>query len=83
MTALISLEELMAKEWPVSLNNSDMYELLVQTDPTNEDSTHVRQRIRILDHPQNLLEVLFEWLAISQGLTGNEITTGPNQYRFT
>ena len=58
VTALISLEELMAKEWPVSLDNGDMHKLLVRTDPTNENSTHVKQRIRILDHPQNLLEVL-------------------------
>ena len=31
---------------------------------------------------EKLLEVLCARLAISQGLTGNNITTGPNQYRF-
>ena len=73
----------MVKERHVSLENGDMRKLLVQMDQTNEDWTRVKQRIRILDHPQNLLEVLCERLAISQGLTGNEITTGPNQYCFT
>ena len=73
----------MAKERPVSLDDGDMHEILFQMDPTNEDSTHVKQRIRILEHPQNLLEVLYTRLTISQGLTGIDITSGPNQYRFT
>ena len=73
----------MVKERPVSLDDGDMRELLVQTDPTNEDFTHVKQIISILDHPKNLLEVLRSRLAIAQGLIGNNITTGTNQYRFT
>ena len=36
-----------------------------------------------MDHPKNLIEVLRARLAIEKGLTGNAITTGPNQYRFT
>ena len=60
-----------------------MQELSVRTDPTNEDSTRVKQRIRILDHPKNLLEVLCARLAISQRLTGNNTKTVPNQYGFT
>ena len=83
VTAPISLEDLMFKERPVSLDDGDMRELSVQTDPANEYLTRVKQRTRILDHPQNLLEVLRARLAISQGLTGNDITTGPNKYHFT
>ena len=83
VTAPISLEDLMVKERPVSLDDGNMRELLVQTDPTNEDSTRIKRRIHIMDHPKNLLEVLRARLAISQGLTGNDITTVPNQYRFT
>ena len=60
-----------------------MHKLSVHTDPTNKDLNHVKQKIRILDHPKNLLEVLRARLAISQGLTGNNITTGINHYRFT
>ena len=36
-----------------------------------------------MDQPKNLFEVLRARLAIAKGLTGNNITTGPNQYRFT
>ena len=77
------MEDLMVKELPLSLEDSDMRELSVHTDPTNEDSTRIKQKIRILDHPKNLLEFLRARLAIAQGLTGNNITTEPNQYRFT
>ena len=73
----------MVKERPVSLYNGDMRGLLVRTDLTNEDSTRNRQRIRIMDHPHNLLEVFRARLAIAQGLTKNYIRTGPNQYSFT
>ena len=82
VTAPISLEDLIVKELHVLMDNGDMRKLLVRTYPTNEDSTRVKQRIRILDHPKNLLDVLCARLAISQGLTYNNITTGPNQYQF-
>ena len=36
-----------------------------------------------MDHPKNLIEVLHSRLAITKGLTGNNITTGPKQHRFT
>ena len=55
----------------------------MRTDPTNDDSNRVKQIIRIFDHPKNLLEVLRTRLPIYQGLTGNNIKTGPKQYRFT
>ena len=60
-----------------------MNKLSVRTDPTNADLTLIKRRIRILDHPKNLLGVLRARLAISQGVPGNNITTGQNQYRFT
>ena len=52
------------------------------TDPEYEDSTRIKQKIRILDHPKNLIEVLCARLAIGQGLTGKNITTGHIQDRF-
>ena len=67
----------------MSLDDGDMQELLVRTDPTNEDLTRLKQKNRILDHPKNLLEVLCARLAIAQGLTVNNIMTVPSQYRFT
>ena len=52
-------------------------------DSSNEHSTKIKWKIRILDHPKNLIEVLRARLAIEKGLAGKAITTGPNQYRFT
>ena len=60
-----------------------MRELSVRKDPTNEDFSHVKRKIYILGHLKNLIEVINTRLVISQGLPGNNITTGPNQYRFT
>ena len=67
----------MVKELPLSLEYGDMRKLSVRTDPTNEDPTRVKQKICILDHPKNLIEVLRTRLAIDQGLTGNKIPTDP------
>ena len=53
------------------------------SDPENEDSTHIKQKIRILNHPKNLIEVLRARLAIVQGIKVNNITTVPSQYCFT
>ena len=58
-------------------------ELSVLVDPSNEHSTKIKRKIRILDHPKNLIEVLRARLAIEKGLAGNAITIGTNQYRFT
>ena len=82
VNASIINKELMVKELPSSLEDSDIRKLSVLIDPTNEDSTRIKQ-IHILDYPKNLIEVLCARLLISQGLTGNNVTTGPNQYRFT
>ena len=79
----ISLEDLIEKEVQSSTQDSAIRELSVLADPTNEQSTKIKQKIRILDHPKNLIEVLRARLAIEKGISGNAITTGPNQYRFT
>ena len=52
-------------------------------DLANDYSTHIKRKIRILDHPKNLIEVLCARLTIGQVLTGNNITPGPNQHLFT
>ena len=69
----------MVKELPLSLEDGEMRKLSVRIDPTNEDSTCVKQKVRILDHPKKLIEVLRARLEIAQGLTGNNITAGQNQ----
>ena len=67
---------------PLSLEDDDIYKLSVLTDPTNEESTRIKRKICMLDHPKKLVEVIHAKLVIAPGLTGNNITTGPNQYCF-
>ena len=73
----------MEKEVQLSSQDGAIRELSVLANPNNEHSTKIKPKIRILDHPKNLIEVLRARLAIEKGLAGNAITTGPNQYCFT
>ena len=82
-SAPISLEDLMNKEVLSSSQDGAIRELSVLSDPSNKQSNKIKQKIRILYHPKNLIEVLGSRLAIEKGLIGNAITTGPNKYRFT
>ena len=83
VNAPIILEDLIVKEILSSLEDGDIHKLSVITYPTNEDSILIKRKIRILDHLNNLIEVLREMLTIAPGLTGENITMGPNQYCFT
>ena len=83
ITAPISLEDLMEKEVQLYLQDGAIRELAVLADQSNEDPTRIKWKIRILDHPKNLIKAIYARLAIFKGLTGNNITMGPNQYHFT
>ena len=83
VTAPISLKDLMEKEVKQSLEDGSMRELSVLADMENEDSTKIKRKIRIQDHPKNLIEVLCARLVIGQGITGNNTKTEPSQYCFT
>ena len=56
--APISLKDLMDKEVLSSSQDGDIRDLSVLSDPSNEKSTKIKQRIRILEHPNNLIKVL-------------------------
>ena len=56
-SAPISLEDLMDKEVLLSSQDGAIRELLVLADPINKHSTKIKRKIRILDHPNNLIEV--------------------------
>ena len=73
----------MEKEVQSFSQDGAIRELLVLADLSNKHSNKIKLKIRILDHPKNLIKVLRAILAIEKGLAGNTITTGPNQYRFT
>ena len=81
--APISLEDLMDKEVLSSSQDVDIHDLSVLSDTSNEKSTKINQRIRILEHPKNLIKVIRAQLAIEKVLVGNGITTGPNKFCFT
>ena len=57
--APISLEDLMDKEMPSSSQDGEIRELSVLSDPSNEKSTEIKERIIILEHPKKLIEVLW------------------------
>ena len=82
INAPISLEDLMEKEVQFFIQDGAIRELSVLADPTNEHFPKIKRKIRILDHPKNLIEVLRARLAIEKGIIRNNITTGPNQYSF-
>ena len=82
-SAPISLEDLMDKEVLSSSQDGNIFDLSVLSDPSNKQSMKIKQKIRMLEHPKSLIEVLQARLAIEKGLIDNAITTGPNKFRFT
>ena len=48
----------MDKEVLSSSLDGAIRELSVLSDPSNKHSTNIKRKIRILDHPKNLIEVL-------------------------
>ena len=64
IAAPISIEDLMEKEVQLSTRDGAIRELSVLADSTNKQSTKIKQKIRILDHPKKIIEVLCARLAI-------------------
>jgi hypothetical protein len=54
----------------------------VRTEPTNEASPRIKRKLRPLDNPSSVLEVLHGILVIKEGVAGNNVTTGPLQYQY-
>ena len=57
-SAPISIENLMDKEVMSSSQDRSICELSVLADPSNEHSTKIKRKIRLLAHPKNLIKVL-------------------------
>ena len=66
-SAPISLKDLMDKEVLSSSQDGTIREMLVLSDPNNKQSTKIKKKICILDHPKNLIEFLRARLAIDKG----------------
>jgi hypothetical protein len=56
-------------------------EMIMRTDPTNESSPVIKRKLKRLDNPSNVLDVLQEVLLIKEGVIGNNVTAGPSQHR--
>ena len=69
-SAPISLEDLMEKEVQSSTQDGAIRELSVLADPSSEQLTKIKRKIRILDHPKNLIEVLCARLVIENVISG-------------
>ena len=78
-----SIEDVLEKRDQTHKDSEEMRELTIRTDPTDDTSLRIKQRIKVLDNPDRVLDVLKAREAIKEGLVGNNITTGPNQYRYT
>ena len=68
-SAPISLEDLMEKEVQSSTQDGAIFDFSVLADPTNEQSTKIKRKIRILNHPNNLIEFICTRLAIKKGIS--------------
>jgi hypothetical protein len=78
----ITIEDILAVEVPFEKEDLSVREMSMRTDPTNESSPTIKRRFRPLDNPTKILEVLQAILIIKAGVTGNNVTTGPNQYAY-
>ena len=56
--------------------------MVMRTDPTNDSSPIIKRRFKPMDNPTKVLDVLQSILIIKEGVSGNNVTTGPNQYNY-
>ena len=68
-----------------SLNKSDtrICKMVMRTNPTNDTSPIIKRKFKPLDNnPAKLITLLQGINLIKEGVTGNNITTGPFQYQY-
>jgi hypothetical protein len=78
----IMIEEILDGVPEYSKYDLTIRELNMRTDPTNEASPIIKRKFKPLDNPSNVLDVLQGILLIKEGVVGNNVTTGPLQYRY-
>ena len=80
--APVTLSDLKRKETPIDKHELTVRQITIRLVPNDVDSPTIRRNMRVLDNPENILQVLNHRRAIEEALRGNNITTGPNQYGF-
>ena len=78
----ITIEDILEEEKPFEKEDLNVREMSMRTDPTNAESPTIKRRFRPLDNPTRIIEVLQATVIIKAGVTGNNVTTGPNQYAY-
>ena len=78
----ITIEEIMAEAPQYSKKDATIREMVLRTEPTNEQSPILKRKFKPLDNPTRVLEVLQGLHTIKEGVIGNNVTTGPLQYSY-
>ena len=80
--APVMIEDIMMETEPFKKNDVTIREMMIRTDPTNDNSPVIKKRFKPLNNPSTVLEVLQGILVIKEGVVGNNVTTGPNMYAY-
>ena len=80
--APVTLEDIQRKDSPVDKDDTNVRMITIRVDPTDVDSATIKRNLKVLNNPENVLEVLKHRKSLEEALKGNDITQGPNQYAF-
>jgi hypothetical protein len=81
-TGPIMIEDIMAEGPAFHKSDTTIREMVMRTDPTNDASPIIKRKFKPLDNPAQLLTLLQGIHLIKEGVTGNNVTTGPLQYQY-
>jgi hypothetical protein len=81
-TGPIMIEDIMSEGPSYHKSDTTIREMVMRTDPTNDTSPIIKRKFKPLDNPAKVLELLQGIRNIKEGITGNNVTTGPLQYQY-
>jgi hypothetical protein len=76
------IEDIMSEGPSFNKSDTTIREMVMRTDPTNDSSPIIKRKFKPLDNPAQLLTLLQGIHLIKEGVTGNNVTTGPLQYQY-
>ena len=78
----IMIDDIVKEAATYSKSDMTIREMTYRTEPSNAASPIIKLKFKPLDNPGKILTVLAGILVIKQGISGNNITTGPLQYAY-
>ena len=81
-TGPIMIEDIMSEGSTFKPADTTIREMIMRTDPTNDASPIIKRKFKPLDNPARLLTLLQGIHLIKEGVTGNNVTTGPLRYQY-